>query len=109
MNNCSENNVSNSVIEMDSDHSVIRSVIIMSVTTILAAFVAKIPLLACVFWAANTRNIVAYLMTAFLIPLEPLCILFLFATIHKTIRHELVEIICHWIKCQSYTTRTESI
>ena len=88
--------------EMDSDHSVIRSVIMMSVTTILAGFVAKIPLLACVFWATNTGSIVAHLMLTLLIPLDPLCILLLFATTHKTIRGELMKIICNYVKCPTH-------
>ena len=91
--------VRNSVVEMDSDHSVIRSVLIMSVTTILAAFVTKIPSAICVFWATNSESIVAYLMITMLASLEPLCILLLLSTIHKTIRHELVGIICKYIKC----------
>ena len=95
----SHRKIKNSVIEMDSDHSVIRSVLIMSVTTILAAFVTKIPLAICVFWATNSESIVAYQMITMLIPLEPLCIVFLLSTIHKTIRHELVETICKCIKC----------
>ena len=87
----SHRKIKNSVIEMDSDHSVIRSVIMMSVTTILVGFVAKIPLTACIFWATRSDNIIAYLMMSLLGPLEPLCILFLFSTIHKTIRHEFWE------------------
>ena len=96
----SHRKIKNSVIEMDSDHSVIRSVHIMSVTTILAGFVTKIPLSACTIWAGNSdENIVAYMMVLVLTPLEPLCVLFLFATIHKTIRHEFVATICKCVKC----------
>ena len=95
----SHRTVRNSVIEMDSDHSVIRSVIIMSVTTILVAFVMQIPVTVSFFWAINSHNIVAYQMMSLLAPPEPLCFLFLFATIHKTIRHELLENICKYIKC----------
>ena len=86
----SHRTIRNSVIEMDSDHSVIRSVIMMSVTTILVCFVTKIPMAICVFWATRSDNVIAYLIISLLGPLEPLCIVFLFSTIHKTIRHEFL-------------------
>ena len=95
----SHRKIKNSVIEMDSDHSVIRSVLIMSVTTILAGFVTKIPLVVSIFWTASSKSIDATVIISLLAPLEPLCIVFLFSTIHKTIRHELVETICKCIKC----------
>ena len=89
--------IKNCVIEMDSDHSVARSVLIMSVVTITTVFVTKIPFLACLHWAINTRNTIAYLLVSLLSAIEPLSVLFLFIISHKTIRHTLVAAMskCH--------------
>lgn len=85
--------VKNSVVEMDTDFSVIKSVIVMSSTTILTAFISKIPFLAFTVWLVNTGNPVAFVMSSLLSSLEPLITLLLFTLIHQTIRLTLMKFI----------------
>ena len=70
--------VKNSVVEMDSDHSVAKSVLTMSVVTILTAFLCKIPMLGCLFWASNTGTRAASILIVVFAAPESVCILFLF-------------------------------
>ena len=91
--------VKNSVVEMDSDHSVAKSVLTMSVVTILTAFLLKIPLLGCVFWVNSTRSLAATLLIVAFTATESVCILFLFVTIHKTIRRTMIASISQYVKC----------
>ena len=91
--------VKNSVVEMDSDHSVAKSVLTMSVVTILTAFFLKIPLLGCVFWVNSTGSLAATLLIVAFTATESVCILFLFITIHKTIRRTMIASISQYVKC----------
>ena len=91
--------VRNSVIEMDNDHSVIKSVLIMSIVTIITAFALRIPLNALFIWVINTGNHNAYLLISPLSDLEPLYILLLFITLHKSLRVTMVAAIKTYFKC----------
>ena len=91
--------VKNSVVEMDSDHSVAKSVITMSVVTILTAFLLKIPMFGCLIWASNTGNRAAYFLIGVFSSTESVCILFLFVTIHKAIRRTMISSISQYVKC----------
>ena len=91
--------VKNSVVEMDSDHSVAKSVFTMSVFTILTAFLLKIPMLGCLFWASNTGSRAASILIVVFAAPESVCILFLFVTIHKTIRRTMIASISKYVKC----------
>ena len=84
----------NCVVEMDTDHSIVRSVLVMSVVTILLCFVSKIPLFGLIVWAYNVSSIrdFAYLIVTLQESLDPPCTLLLFITIHKTIRHTVAEL-----------------
>ena len=91
--------VRKSVIEMDNDHSVIKSVLIMSIVTIITAFALRIPLNALFIWAINTGNHNAYLLMSPLSAVEPLYILLLFITLHKSLRLMMVAAIKTYFKC----------
>ena len=91
--------VRNSVIEMDNDHSVIKSVLIMSIVTIITTFALRIPLNALFIWATNTGNHNAYLLISPLSAVEPLYILFLFTTLHKSFRLTMIAAIKTYFKC----------
>ena len=84
----------NCVVEMDTDHSVVRSVLVMSVVTVLLCFVSKIPLFGLIAWAYNVSSVrnFAYLIVSLQASLDPPCTLLLFITIHKTIRHTVAEL-----------------
>ena len=91
--------VRTSVIEMDNDHSVIKSVLVMSIVTIITAFVLRIPLNALFIWAINTGNHNAYLLMTPLSAVEPLYILLLFTTLHKSLRLAMAAAIKTYFKC----------
>ena len=91
--------VKNSVVEMDSDHSVAKSVLTMSVVTILTAFLCKIPMYGCLLWARNTGTRAAFFLVVALSSTESVFILFLFVTIHKTIRRTMIASISQYVKC----------
>ena len=91
--------VKNSVVEMDSDHSVAKSVFTMSVVTILTAFLCKIPMFGCLFWASNTGSRAASILIVVFAAPESVCILFLFVTINKNIRRTMIASISQYVKC----------
>ncbi|KAL5479156.1 hypothetical protein EMCRGX_G022646 [Ephydatia muelleri] len=91
--------VRTSVIEMDNDHSVIKSVLVMSIVTIITAFALRIPLNALFIWAINTGNHNAYLLMSPLSAVEPLFILLLFTTLHKSLRLAMAAAIKTYFKC----------
>ena len=91
--------VKNSVVEMDSDHSVAKSVLTMSVVTIVTAFLCKIPMFGCLFWASNTESRAPFFLVGAFSSTESVLILFLFVTIHKTIRHTMISSISQYVKC----------
>ena len=85
----------NCVVEMDTDHSVVRSVLVMNVTTILLCFVGKIPIFGLIAWETNVNSVrnFAYLIVSLQASLDTPCTLLLFIIIHKTIRHTVAELL----------------
>eukprot|EP00731_Ephydatia_muelleri_P002342 Em0001g2342a len=91
--------VKNGIVEVDNDNSVTRSVLIMNVTTIVTILISKaVPLPAFVYWATTTGRAIAHALLSLLLAVEPLYVLFLFITIHKTIRCAIVAAISGCIK-----------
>ena len=84
----------NCVVEMDTDHSVVRSVLVMDVASILLCFVSKIPLFGLIVWASNVNSVrnFAYLIVSLQASLDTPCTLLMFIIIHKTIRHTVAEL-----------------
>lgn len=65
----------------------------MNVTIVVTALISKVPLLSFTYWATATGNIAAYMMLTLWSAVEPLFVLLLFVTIHKTIRSTIIAVI----------------
>ena len=91
--------VKNGIVEVDNDNSVTRSVLIMNVTTIVTILISKtVPLPALIYWATTTSSTIAHGIITLLLAVEPFYVLFLFITVHKTIRCTVVAAINGCIK-----------
>ena len=91
----------NAVVETNSDNSVTKSVLVINTVTVVTILISKVPLFSFTYWATATGSIAAYVVFTLWSASEPLYVLLVLITVHKTIRSAIIAAVRGYSKCQT--------